>query len=291
LLAREAVLNDPQVAELLKNHFVPMALDNVDHPNLTAAERLFLEDKGLKFSTQGMSVFTAGGKLLAMGGGFEAEGVRQMLTEALAKFEPDQEPSDIGPLLPEPDPNDKSVVREPPAGGLVFYVTWKVLGGFDKPQGSSTTGDGHYDKEFQHALGVDRLWARKDEAEQLAAGKLPESFVKRMAPTISYVTDGDVKSWDLSLNDGRLTGSFVSDTGQRWPVLGRVESSDGRVTRMTLAVAGKGTRVEDCGFAAALTVVPKGLKVPVALLFELADPADDLSRVTPHRAAAHDYLE
>jgi hypothetical protein len=38
-------------------------------------------------------------------------------------------------------------------------------------------------------------------------------------------------------------------------------------------------------------MVPKGKRVPVALLFSLADPNDDLAQVPPHRAGHKGYLE
>src|SRR3954452_17538215 len=93
MIAREAVLNDPAVAELLKDHFVPFAVDNVDHPNLTPGERAFLWGRGLQACTQGMTVFTAGGTVLATGGGFEPRGVEKMLRKALAAYRPDADPA------------------------------------------------------------------------------------------------------------------------------------------------------------------------------------------------------
>jgi hypothetical protein len=63
------------------------------------------------------------------------------------------------------------------------------------------------------------------------------------------------------------------------------------VTRFDLLARGTGTRVEDFGFSAGLGKVPKGQKVPVALLFSLADPRDDLARVPPHRAKHNGYLK
>lgn len=291
MIAREAVLNDPEVARMLAERFIPIGLDNVDHPNLTPGERQFLKDKGLNSSTQGMSAFTAGGTVLAMGGGFQAEPVRRMLTEALAKFDPNAEPATAAALDESViDPDAKPILR-PPVGGLVLYVTWKVLGGLERPQSSATTGDGHYDKEFQRSLGVDRLWVRADEAAALATGELPPSLARRMARHVTYVMSGKVTEQDLSLDNGRLTGTFATDTGERPHAGGFIEATDGKVRRFQVLVQGLGERKEDCGFAAGLTIVPKGTKAPVGLLFELADPADDLSQVVPHRALDQTYLE
>ena len=308
MIAREAVLNDPAVAALLKDRFVPFAVDNVDHPNLTAGERAFLWDRGLQASTQGMTVFTPAGVVLATGGGFEPRGVERMLRKALAAYKPDADPPfdvaaeeraaeidasvvaaadrNAGRKAKKPKP-----IQSPPDGGLVLYVTWKVLWDGQSPEGSATTGHGTHDAQFQKAVGADRLWVRKDEAAALARGEFPDSLRKRMLPSIDYVLAGKVKSADLSLRDGRLTGSLTSDGGDRSDALGFVESNGGRVTRFDLLVRGPAERREDCGFAAALSVIPKGTKIPAALLFELADPNDDLSRTPPHRCGETDYLK
>src|SRR5438270_175602 len=63
------------------------------HSPLTPGERAFLWDRGLQASTQGMTVFTAGGTVLATGGGFEPRGVEKMLRKALAAYRPDADPA------------------------------------------------------------------------------------------------------------------------------------------------------------------------------------------------------
>jgi hypothetical protein len=286
VIAREAVLNDPSVVKLLRSRFVPIAVDNVEHPQLTAAEKEFLKDRGLKFCTQGMSVFTAGGKVLAFGGGYQPRGVERMLKEALAKFRSEEDPV----VVPATTDQDRGSVRRPPEGGLVLYVTWKALGGYDTPAPSDTSGNGTYDKVFQRSLGVDRLWVRKDEAEALARGAFPESLKKRMMPHLSYATSGKADRLDVTLRDGRLSGTLRADSGDRGQLLGFVETKDGRCTRFDVLVRGSGVRRLDYGFSASLTVVPEGKRVPVGVLFSLADPGDDLSRVPPHRANHDGYL-
>jgi hypothetical protein len=67
-------------------------------------------------------------------------------------------------------------------------------------------------------------------------------------------------------------------------VLGVTEVEDGRARGFELVAKGWGERVSDCGFSASLTVVPSGRKVPVAVLFTLTDPEDELARVPPQRA-------
>jgi hypothetical protein len=285
VIAREAVLNHADVVKLLKDHFVCIAIDNVENQNMTAAEKQWLSDKGGRACTQGMSVFTAGGKVLAQGGGYQPEPVVRMLKNALSKYEPEPEPK-----LPAPtDEEMKGMIRRPPEGGLVFYVTWKVLR-LERPESSPTTGCGRYDEAFLRTLGVDRLWARKDEAQAAARSELPESLQTRMLRHIAYALGGKVRKADLTLRDGCLSGSVLLDHGGRAEVLGFIETKDGKLTRFDVVVKGMGKRVNDFGFSAGLSVVPEGQRVPVALAFTLADPKDDLARVPPHQAGSPAYL-
>jgi hypothetical protein len=285
VIAREAVLNDAAVASLLREHFVCIAIDNVDHPQLTPIERAFVKDKGLKFCTQGMSTFTAGGKVLEMGGGFEADGVRPMLERAIAKFKPEENVN-----IPDPPQKDVLKLKHPPEGGLVCYVTWKVLGEFEA-EGSPTTGDELYAGVYRRTLGVDRLWVRSDEAQALARGEIPESLQRRMLWHVDYVLTGDVEKADLKLSNGTLTGSLQTSAGDGGHVQGFVAAEGGRVTRCDVLLTGLGEQIIDCGFSAGLTVIPKGKKLPVGVLFTLADPADDLSRIVPARANDENYLK
>jgi hypothetical protein len=288
VLAREAVLNHPEIVKLLRSRFVAMAIDNVDNLNMTAVEKAFLSDKGLKFSTQGMSVFTADGKVLGLGGGFEPDDVKRMLVKSLEKYQP-EEPA----TLPARDENDRGLIK-PPAGGAVLYVTWKVLGSYDRAQSPVMTKVARYDRHIQDSLGVDRLWIRKDEVMALVNGTLPESLRQRFRPHLTYVLAGgkteNASSFHLSLRDGRLTGSFETVAGEQSSLLGFVESKEGKLVSLELLATGRGTWVEDCGFSAGLRMVPRGQKVPVGLLFSLADPEDALARVPPHRAKHNGYL-
>ena len=281
MLAREAVLSDPEVVELLRKHFVCFAIDNANNSNTTPWEREWLKPLGGRASTQGMSAFTAGGQPLASGGGYDAEPVRKMLKSALAKFKPEELKSTI-----EKD-KDREAMKQPPEGGLVLFVTWKVLDG----EKLLTPKSDRHDKHFLNALGVDRLWVRKDEVEALAKGEFPDSLRKRMAPHLQYVVPGKLKTDGLKLDEGRLSGALLSETGERADALGFIEARDGKVTRFDLVIKGLGGNCGAHGFEGALTAVPKGITVAVALSFMLADPNDELSRTLPHRARGPGYLK
>ncbi len=273
------------MVEILRSKFVPYALDNVENPNLTPSEKEFLNgfDSGVKACTIGMTAYTADGKKLASGGSYEPGGVRSMLRKALADFRP----ATVSATLPPAE--DRAAFRRAPEGGLVLYVTWRLLEEI-QPEGNATTGNGTYDKVFQRSIGSDRMWVRKDEAEALAKGELPESLKSRMLRYhLHYVMGKEAKSLDVSLRGGRIEGAFPVGDRQA-ECLGFVGSKEGKVTRFELLVRGPGRRVEDHGFSACLSVVPKGKTVPAAVFFEMADPDDGLAQVLPHRVKDAQYL-
>jgi hypothetical protein len=288
VLAREAILNNPEIVQSLRDHFVAMAIDNVDNLNMTAAEKAFLADKGLKFCTQGMSVFTAGGKGLGMGGGFEPDQVKQMLVKALEQYRPEGAVS-----VPPRDDKDPGL-QGPPDGALVLYVSWKVVGDYDRTRSPLLTPTARYNRQVQDSMGVDRLWVRQDEARALARGVFPENLRRRILPHLTYALaggrDGKVKSFELGLHDGRLTDAFQAAGETPCPLAGVIDVKGGKVTRFDLVARGLGTWVEDCGFSACLRMVPRGTRVPVAVLFSLADANDELARVPPSRAKSGNYL-
>ena len=277
------------MVEQLKTRFIPYALDNVENPNLTPAEREFLDafDSGVKACTIGMSIYTADGKKLASGGGYEPGAVRSLIKKSLSEFKPET----VSAVVPPRDEAATAQLRRPPEGGLILYVTWKLIGEI-QAEGNATTGNGQYDKVFQRALGSDRLWVRKDEAQALASGTFPESLKARMLRHhVQYVMSKDAKSLDLSLAGGRIEGTIPLGDSRRADCLGFVEANNGKVTRFELLLKGWGRRVEDHGFSACLSVVPKDAPAPTALYFELADPAEGLAGVLPHRSRAENYLK
>jgi hypothetical protein len=276
------------VVDLLKKHFVAFALDNASVPNVTPAEALWLKDRGGRWCTQGMTVFTAGGQMLGRGGGYHAAGNIQMLKEALAKYKP-EENVEIG----NPDaavPANESGLRgyprkvpRPVKDGLVLFVSWKVLAGIpDRPARPDVGGGLQYYKFWKRMVGVDRIWAGKAEAVALAHGKLPDKLKQRLAVHVAYVMGSAVKSFDLWLHDQRLSGSVLLVSGERCGLLGFVEAQEGKLTRFELIIKGRNVGdVHKDGMAAGpLTVKPKG-KIEVGLAFMRIYPKDELARVRP----------
>ena len=96
---------------------------------------------------------------------------------------------------------------------------------------------------YRAALGQDHLWLRKDEAEALVKGVLPASVKVRLARY--HLIDNtrgepplwradEIKQLQLSLKDGKLTGSVhlqtrSGDRGYQARLLGFLDVKDGKV--------------------------------------------------------------
>jgi hypothetical protein len=280
------------VVRLLRKHFVAFALNNAGWTmNMTPAEAAWLKDRGGRACTQGMAVFTAGGRMLGLGGGFTAAPNIKMLQDALSKYTPEDKveigdpaapvrpgevPEGWGPFLPR-------VVPRPARGGLVLYVTWKAVE--TPPRLDATLSEAHRAecRCQQKMLLVDRVWAGKAEADAVAAGKLLEKTGQRLAVHVGYVMNSKVKSIDLTIRDQRLSGSLLLENGERCSALGFVEARDGKVRRFDLIVKGRtdGRAGEGSGFPALGVILPRGKKTAAAVAFMLADPNDELARVQP----------
>jgi hypothetical protein len=279
------------VVDLLQKHFVAFALNNAGWTvNMTPAEALWLKDRGARACTQGMTVLTAGGQVLASGGGYQAAPNLRMLREALRKYRP-EEAVEIGdpaaPVNPKELPDGwhpflPRVVPRPARGGLVLYVTWKGLG--PPPPAPLPKSDGRSEDQLSpKMLLVDRIWAGKVEADALAAGQLPAKLKQRLAAHLSFVMNSKVKAVDVTLGGQRLSGAFLLANGERCEALGFVNAKDGKVCRFELIVKGRtdGRAGEGSGFPSLGVVVPAGEKTTAAVAFMLADPNDELAKVQP----------
>jgi hypothetical protein len=267
---------------LLGTRFVPVAVDQHIHRVLKDAEgELFAKvlkqaGRGLGGTSQGYYLFSPDGKLLAFANTADAAHVRRLMETALKKFDPDAAPVAAGA------PKAALPQFEPPAGGLVLDVTSKVLGGYEK--GSK--------RAMMDALGRDHLWLRKDEAEALARGELPESVKQRIARFhLIDNTRGEPPLWrpdevrklEVTLKDGRLSGSVHLETkagnrGYQAEVLGFVEVKDGRVTRFDLVARGR-----FWGEGTFTRGAPPG-RFPFAVAFTLSPGTCAADRVLPGAA-------
>lgn len=285
---------------LLREKFVPMAIDNVDFPNQTAAERDFLIDKGWTASTNGQSAFSADGRLLGSGYFFDARDLERFLRESLVRFEKGEAaPPRRKRTAPEEEMRTNALKRElktrfPSPDTLVANLTWKVTEDYGPAEGNRTTAGDKYAALFQNSVGVDRLWITPSEHQRLAAGEWPESLTRRFAAMLSYLSG--VKREKLRAHirlakGGLVSGSWTGADSRSARIRGKLEVIGGRITKMQVLAQGAVQQVLDCGFSANLQTIPKNRFPQAALLMELADISQPMHRVTPYRAAEHNYFE
>ncbi|OAI47188.1 hypothetical protein AYO44_10060 [Planctomycetaceae bacterium SCGC AG-212-F19] len=277
-----SILSDPEIVDVLKTKFVPVAVDQHDHRRRKDADgELFAKvlkqaGRSLDGMAQGFYLFTPDGKLLAFSNATSGPEMKRLIAQALKKFDPAADVERV-----EGGPKDPRFVYQPPEGGLVVRVTSKVLGGYDETKGGNTA-------IYQTALGRDHLWLRKDETDALARGDWPASVQSRLARF--HLVDNtrgeppfwraeEIKQLDLALKDGRLTGSVHLETksGERGYVaqfLGIVAAKDNQVTRFDLVAKG-----QFWGEGNFTRNAPKG-KFPFAVALTLP-PADDPGRSVP----------
>lgn len=285
---------------LLRERFVCMAMDNVDFPNQTEAERDFLIDKGWTASTNGQSAFTADGRLLGTGYFFDGRELEKFLRESLDRFEkPGATITQRKRTAPEEEMRRNALKRKlklnfPPSDMLVANLTWKVTGDYGPAEGNDTSAGDKYAALFQNSVGVDRLWISATEQSSLAAGEWPETLTRRLATMLAYLsgTKRDVVKPQIQIADGGvITGTWTGADGKSGSFKGILRTSGGRVTALQVLVLGAVQQVRDCGFSANLQTIPKGRHPRAALLMELADPSLPMHRVTPYHASDHDYLK
>jgi hypothetical protein len=282
VIDRVSILSDADIVNQLRTKFVSVAVDQHDHRHRRDAEgKLFANvlkqaGRGLDGYSQGFYLFTPSGKLLEFANTLSADQMKRMLTSALKKFDPTGD----APQIKE-GPKDARFLYELPEGGLIIYVTSKVLGGYERGDRTDTIR--------QAALGRDHLWLRKDEAEALARGELPRSVKVRVAQHhLIDNTRGEPPRWrrdeiremKLTLDRGRITGSVhletrAGDRGYRAQMLGFTQTKDHRVTRFDLVAKGL------CwGEGAYNQGAPKG-KFPFAVAFTLAGGKGKVVEVPP----------
>jgi hypothetical protein len=144
-----------------------------------------------------------------------------------------------------------------PADAVVIHVTSRMVS-----EGKGWPGPTRW--------GRDNMWLRKDEAEALARGELPDSVKNRIARCHLINTTGGhlrsgamwkadhVKRLKMKLADGRLTGSVELERWVKGPVrndhsrysvnlFGFVEARGGKLTRFDVVAVGPACRVAGSG--------------------------------------------
>jgi hypothetical protein len=284
-----SILGDPQIVQLFKTRFVPVAVDQHDHRRRTDAEgKLFAgvlkqAGRGLDGYSQGFYIFTPAGKLLEHTNTVSGDRMKEVLAAALKKLDP----SAPIPAIEE-GAREARPLYQAPEGGLVVTVTSKVLGGYART-------DDHTLKIRQEALGRDHLWVRKDEVIELCKDTMPQSLKARIARFhLVDNTRGEPPFWkeeeirrlEMTLRQGTLSGvvhpeTKSGDRGFDGQLLGLVEAREGKVMRFDVVAKG-----EFWGAGAYTRGAPRG-KFPFAVAFTLCDGKGNERLVPPGGARSN----
>ena len=229
-----------------------------------------------KKTTQGLYIGTAAGRLLAFNNNRGPERIRRLLRQALKDYRPEKVEALVA------GKPDVRYVRTPPAGGLIVRVNARVLGGYGK-------AENRWQEIFRGALSRDNFWITGIEHQELVAGRLADSLVRRMVRFhLVDNTRGEPPMWrqneirllDVKLTDGRLEGRVhlqteSGDRGYEAQLLGIIDSRDDKVTRFDVVAKG-----QFWGSGRYTQGAPKG-KFPFAVAFRKADGTDAADGVPP----------
>jgi len=304
VLDRASTFAHPEIVALLKESFVPVAIDQANTRRQQDTEGDFYRElvyqrddkkKGLSlpltvktlrnpisFTTQGFYIATAAGDLLLYNNNRDPDKVLRLMRERLAEFAPTA--SRNADAVSDVE-IDRRYNITPPPGGLVVRVQAKILGGYEPT-------DDRWQKVFQSAVSRDNLWISKAEHEAIVSGEMPETLGQRIARF--HLVDNtrgeplmwkpeEVKQVKLELKDGEVQGNVLieSEDGTRGydaKLRGKIEVVDGKVLRFDIVALGQ------CWGEGPYTKNAPSGKFPLAISFALADGSDIADGLIPQGA-------
>lgn len=246
MLDRESTFADKELIAMLKEQFIPVAIDQWYTRAQKDPEGEFYQAiagqgprKDMKQTTQGWYVCDAAGKLYGYRNNRRDNTIKQIMAQALTEFDSDSKFEALSS-----DVFDPAYQRSLPAGAVVIRVNTKVLSGYKETEDT-------FQKIFQRSIARDNLWILADEIEQLKEGVVTASLATRIArfhlidntrgePTMWSKTD--IKSMDMKLDgDGRFTGDVEiksSKTGFRTKLLGTVTFDGDQLQQFDIVARG-----------------------------------------------------
>lgn len=288
MLDRESTFAQPQIVELLKTRFIPVAIDQAYQRRQQDTEGEFYRKiagqgprNNFNGTTQGFYIATARGDLLLYNNNRNPEKLLRLMKEKLGDFDATRD-LETGTERLQTTKVDRKYNVTPPKGGLVLRVHAKVLDGYEP------TAD-PWRRIFQTALSRDNLWISQREHQLLANGQIPSSLQQRIARFhLVDNTRGEPPMWradeiqelDMTLDREDVIGSVrlvnqSEDRGYRAELKGKIEVKDGQVTRFDLVCLG-----DFWGEGPYTRGAPQG-KFPLAISFTLADGTDIADRIPP----------
>lgn len=286
MLDRESTFADPEILALLKERFVPVAIDQWYTRRQQDTEGDFWRQiagqgprNDFNKTTQGMYIAGADGKLIAFNNNRGPERLRKLLQQAADDY---SHPDGTG--LIERKKVDAKYKTELPEGAVVIRVSARIDGGYEAT-------DDQWQKLFQSAVSRDNLWITIAEQKSLATGTVPEDLALRIARFhLVDNTRGEPPMWtteevrelELTIEAEKLSGTAKLETkdGKRGfdatlrGELGFDENE--KIIRFNLLVEGRfwGTGQH--------TMKPPSGKFPLVISFTLADGTDLGDSIPPH---------
>ncbi len=286
MLDRESTFADPEILALLKERFVPIAIDQWYTRRQQDTEGDFwrlIAGQGprndFNNTTQGLYIAGADGNLIAFNNHRGPERIRKLLQQAADDY---SHPVGTGPI--ERTKIDAKYKIELPEGAAVVRVSARIEGGYEAT-------DDKWQNLFQSAVSRDNLWITVAEQKLLATGTVPADLVLRIARFhLVDSTRGEPTTWtmeevremDLKIEGKKLSGTAKLETknGKRGfdaTLRGELDfDDDERLSRFNLLVEGSfwGT--------GQYTMKPPSGKFPLVISFTLADGTDLGDSIPPH---------
>ena len=287
MLDRASTFAQPEIVELLKTRFVPVAIDQAYQRRQKDTEGEFYRKiagqsprNNFQSTTQGFYIATAAGDLLLYNNNRDPEKVLRLMKQKLREFEADGASDDVEGIRQVTV--DRRYNAAPPKGGLVLRVHARILDGYEPT-------DNKWKRIFQTAMSRDNLWISRAEHDALVSGTVPESLQHRIARFhLVDNTRGEPPMWrpqeirtsEFTLKDGILTGrvhlaTARGDREYEADLKGHVEMKAGRIVRFDMVCLGQFR-----GEGTYTRGAPKG-KFPLAISFTLADGSDIADEVSP----------
>ena len=310
---REFVFGNPDISKLIREKFIPLAMDDwylrrqQDENGKFYMKMTEASPRGNAGDStrQGRYVFTAAGKFLGFNNNRSPERILAMLRDSLKSWDklPDTEkkPAEIGDAKPQ-----EQFHRVPPANGAVVKVFTRVLE--KKPDGSFSVctppevkGDNYEQRGFGAA--IDHLWLRAEDVKALLPAKdakpgtaipFPANIALRIARYhLTDNTRGEPPQWERgevkqaeffvtpeSATRAKLSGSvhLESKDGKRGftgTLDGWLEMKGGKLTDFKAAVQG------DHWGESALTAGGRPGKSPIGFALILCPDPKPADRVPP----------
>ena len=297
MVDRESTFAQPEIVELLKTKFVPVAVDQACQRRQKDAEgALYRRIAGqgprsdFQNTTQGFYIASPAGKLLLYNNNRDPKKLLRLMQESLREYDLGSFAFDREEVQADVDASanveqDSRYSLKPPAGGLVVRVHAKVLDGYKTPSNKN-------EAVFQRAISRDNLWITPKEKADLIAGRVPATLQRRIARF--HLVDntrgeppmwklGEVKEIHLQVDKGTLVGAVHLETedgsrGYQAALRGQLKVVGDVVAVFELVALG-----EFYGEGSYTRNAPEG-KFPLAVAFQLADGTDIADAVAPQGA-------